>query len=106
MTRARGTREPPGESQNYRVSLPKSLRRIQCLVEGCLGGASNWTNLRVHFAHHHVRNTIVIMEEGNRPYPRRPRCDMFVSHKALNDRKLTMDFCRWGAERKQRYLAE
>ena len=30
------------------------------------------------------KNKIVILEEGNRSYPRWPKCDMFVSHKALN----------------------
>ena len=67
----RGTIPPiTREAQTYRVSLPKRLLRLWCLVEGCLGGASNRINLRVHFAHHHVRDTIVILEEGNRPYPK------------------------------------
>ena len=42
---------------------------IRCLVEGCLGEESNWTNLQVHFVHHHVKKKIVIMEEGKQPYP-------------------------------------
>ena len=70
-----------------------------------MGGASNWTNLRVHFAHRHARNTIVILEEGNRPYHRCPKCDMFVSHKALNGRHLATAFCCRGEERKRRCLA-
>ena len=63
------------------------LLRLRCPVEGCLGGASNRSNLPVHFAHRHVRDTIVILEEGNRPYPRCPKCDVSVSHKPLNGRK-------------------
>ena len=31
-------------------------------VQGCLVGASNRTNLRVHFAHCHAQDTIVILE--------------------------------------------
>ena len=56
--------------------------------------------------HRHTQDTIVILEEGNGQYPRRPQCDMFVSHKALNDRQLMPDFYRRGAERKWNFLAE
>ena len=56
---------PDGGAQTYRKSFPKSLLRFRCPVEGCLGGASNWTNLRVHFTHCYVRDTIVILEKGN-----------------------------------------
>ena len=38
-----------------------------------------YTNLRIHFVHHHVMDTVVILEEGNRPCPRSLACDMFVS---------------------------
>ena len=82
------------------------MLRIRCPVEGCLGGALNWTNIQIHFAHRHARDTIVILEKGNRPYPRCPKCDMFVLHKALNGRHLTAAFCRRGDERKWRRLAE
>ena len=71
-----------------------------------MGGASNRTNLRVQFSQRHVRETIVILEEGNRPYPRFPKCVMFMSHKAFNGRHLSTDFCRRGEERKRRRLAE
>ena len=84
---------PLGEAQTYRVYFPKLMLQLRCPVEGCLGGASNWANLRVHFSHHHARDKIVILEEGNLPYPRCPQCDMFVSHRALIGRHLTTDFC-------------
>ena len=48
----------------------------------------------------------MILEEGNRPYPRCPQCDMFVSQKALNSRHLATAFCQRGAEQKCRRLAE
>ena len=57
-----------------------------------MGGDSNRTNLRVQFAHRHVRDTIVILEEGNPPYPRCPMCDMFMSHKSLNSPHLATAF--------------
>ena len=45
----------------YQVSSPKVLLCLWCPVEGCLGGASNRTNLRFYFAHRHVQGTIVIL---------------------------------------------
>ena len=50
--------------------------------------------------------TIVILEEGNRPYPRCPKCVMFMSHKAFNVRHLATDSCRRGEERKRCRLSE
>ena len=70
---------PPGEAQTYWVSLPAILEKIRCPVEDCQGKAKNWNNLRVHFENFHVRDTIVILEDGNLPYPRYPKCDMVVA---------------------------
>ena len=44
--------------------------------------------MRVHFVHRHVHDTVVMLEEGNLPLPRCPRCDLQVSRKALNGRHL------------------
>ena len=35
--------------------------QFQCPEEGCLGGASNGTNLQVKFLHRHLQDTIVIL---------------------------------------------
>ena len=48
---------------------------------------------------------MVILEEGNLPLPRCPRCELQVSRKALNGRHLETNQCKKGAERKQRRLA-
>ena len=61
--------------------------------------------MQVHFVHRHVHDTVVILEEGNLPLPRCPRCDLQVSRKALNGRHLETNQCRTGAERKLRRLA-
>ena len=84
---------PPGEAQTYRVYFPKLLRQIWCLVEGCLGGASNQTEIRVHFTHLYALNAILILEEGNRTYPSFPQCDIFVSQNSLNGRHIKTAFC-------------
>ena len=40
-----------------------------------------------------MQDTIVILDEGDVTYPRCPKCDMFVSQKALNNRHLLVAFC-------------
>ena len=52
------------------------------------------------------RDTIVILEEWNQTYPGCPKCDMFVSHKALNGWHLTEAFLCLEDKRKRRRLAE
>ena len=62
--------------------------------------------MRVHFLHWHVLDTVVILEEGNLPHPRCPRCDILVPRRALNGRHPSTAQCARGAERKRRQLAE
>ena len=64
------------------------------------------TDLQVHFLHRNVRDTVVILEEGNLFHPRCPRCDMLVPWHALNRRHFSTAQCDMGAERKRRRLAE
>ena len=45
---------PLGEANTYRFYFPEGLMRLRCPVVGCQGGATNRTNLRVQFAHHHM----------------------------------------------------
>ena len=61
--------------------------------------------MQVHFVHRHVDDTVVILEEGNLPLPRCPRCDLQVPRRALNGRHLGTNQCRMGAERKLQRLA-
>ena len=75
--------------------------QLRCLAEGYLGGMTNRTNLRVHFVHHHMRETIVILEEGKQPHSRLPKFDMFVLQQALNGRHPYIYLCRWGDEWKR-----
>ena len=50
--------------------------------------------------------TIVILEEGKRPYPRYPQCEMFVPQKSLNGRHLVTEFFRQIMESKWIHLEE
>ena len=66
------------------------------------------TKLRIHFVHRHVRDTVVITEEGNHPHPH-PRCpayEMVLPWAVLNCRHPAMSLCVRGAERKRRRLEE
>ena len=62
--------------------------------------------MRVHFWRRYVRDTIIILEEGNLPHPRCENCDMFVPCRALNGRRKSTMMCKSGAEQKRRRLAE
>ena len=75
-------------------------------VEGCPGQAAMTTAMRVHFLHRHVRDTVIILEDGNLPHPRRPRFDMLVPWRALNRRHLSTAQRVKGAESKRRWLTE
>ena len=90
----------------YSVSFLRSARFIRCTVGDCEGQATTRTNLRIHFVHCHMLYMVAIMEEGNRPHPCCPACDMFVPWSVLNRRHPVTSFCAWGAESKIRNLAE
>ena len=68
------------------------MLRLWSSVEGCLGRVLSRANLRIHFEHHHVQDTFMILEEGNQPYTRCPQCDIFVAQKSLNGQNLATDF--------------
>ena len=75
-------------------------------MEGCPGRAGTQTAMRVHFWRRHVRDIMIILEEGNLPHPRCPRCDMLVPWRALNGRHKNTEMCRSGAEKKRQRLSE
>ena len=89
----------------YKMNFPAKGGRRQCSVEGCPGVSATRAAMRVHFVHPLVHDTVVILEEGDLPLPRCPRCDLQVSRKALNGRHLETNQCKTGAERKLQRLA-
>ena len=88
------------------MHFPTKGGRRRCPVERCPGVLATRVSMRVPFVHRHVHDTVVILEEGNLPLPRCPRCDLQISRKALNGRHLGTSQCRTGTERKRRRLAE
>ena len=87
------------------MGFPKRAGPRPCTVEGCSGRALMRTTTRVNFWHRHIRDTVVILEEGNIPHPWCPLCDMLVPCKALNGTHRRTENCTRGAERKRRRLA-
>ena len=62
--------------------------------------------MRVHFWRRHVRDTVIILEEGNLPHPRCEECDMLVPWRSLNRRHKDTEMCRSGAVKKRRRETE
>ena len=94
-----------GEPTTYRIEFPKVGTR-ECPVEGCPGRAGTRTAMKVHFWRLHVRDVVIILEEGNLPHPRCQQRDILVPWRSLNGRHKNTAMCRSGAERKRRRLAE
>ena len=79
----------PEDPQHYRVYFTREAGEIEYHVLGCWGGEKNRTNIRIHFLHLQMQNTLVIMEEGNLPHHWCLYCDMFTPWAALNRRHQT-----------------
>ena len=86
--------------------FPTRAGHMPWQVKGCSGRELTQMTMRVHFWHGHVRNTVLILEEGNLPHPRCPLCDMLVPQKDLNGTHWRIEQCNWGEERRRRHLAE
>ena len=80
-TGGKGGPEPPPpyliEPPTYSISFHLVARDVACLVVDCPGRVKSRASLRVHVVHHHVRYTIVVLEEGNNILTQCPHCDMF-----------------------------
>ena len=60
------------------MSFPTRAGHRPCPVEGCSGRASTRMSMRVHFWYRHVKETMVILEEGKLPHPQCSLCYMLV----------------------------
>ena len=59
--------------------------------------------MRVYFFLQHVRDTVIIMEEGTLPHPQCPRCNMLMTWRALN---FSTAQCAKEEDRKRQRMAE
>ena len=87
------------------MEFPTMAGPRPCPVKGCSGRASTRTAMSVHFWHWHVRDTVVILEEGNLTHPRCPLCDMLVPWNSLNGTHRRMAQYKRGSELKMHQLA-
>ena len=62
--------------------------------------------MRMHFCNRHVRDIVIILEEGKFPHPRCSRCNILVPWRALNGRHHATAMCKKGAERRRQRMAE
>ena len=97
---------PPKEFQTHWISFARAAREVAGSMEGFLGRVSSRTNLRVHFVRRNMWDTIRVLEEGNRPHPCCPRCDMFLPWWYMNGIHPSVVMCARGAESKIRRLVE
>ena len=95
-----------GAPQTYRMALPTKGGPQSCPVEGCPCRAGTRTAMQMHFFNWHVRDIVIILEEGNLPHPRCPQCDMLVSWRELNGWHYATAQCAKGAEQKRRRMAD
>ena len=95
-----------GETRTYQIYFLTKGGLRGCPVEGCPGRARTRTAMRIHFRNRHVRDIVVILEEGNLPHPRCSQCDMLVLWRSLNGKHHNTAICRKGAEQKRRRMAE
>ena len=95
-----------GDPQTYRMAFLTKGGPRSCPVEGCLGWAGTRTAMQMQFCNRHVRDVVIILEEGNLPHPRCSRCDILVPWRALNGRHHATPMCKKGVERKRRRMAE
>ena len=88
-----------GRAQVYRMSFLTKGEPWRCPVEGFPGKLATRTEMRVHFVHRHVLDTVVMLEEGNYPHPWCARCDMQVPRRELNGIHPGTAQCAKGADR-------
>jgi Reverse transcriptase (RNA-dependent DNA polymerase) len=68
--------EQEEDSQIYCFSMD-GITDTSCPVDGCIFQSCQKYIMRQHFRDRHVRDIIHIVEEGNEPLPRCPKCGIF-----------------------------
>ena len=75
-----------GEPQTYQRNFMRQEGPRECPVKGCQRRAAMWAGLCMHFLHHHMRDTVIIVVEGKLHHPWCTHCDMLISWAYLNRR--------------------
>ena len=88
----------------YRMSFLSAEVPRNGPVEGCRGRASTRSALGVNFLHRHIRETMLILEDDNLPYPLCPPFYIMLPLTSLNGKNTTIAQCTKGSEQKRRRL--
>ena len=80
------------------MEFPAKAGTRPCPVKGCSGQALMRMAMRVQFWNRHIRDTVVILDEGNLLHPQCAMCDMLVLWRALNGTHRQTAQCKRGAE--------
>ena len=100
-----GDREGGGnEDRTYRMVFPVELCTRPCPSDRCSVRSTTRTAMPMHFWHQNVRDTMVILEEGNLPHPGCSLRDMLVTWRSLNGWHQRTAKCKKGVERKLWHL--
>ena len=75
---------PAGDHQAYRIYFTSMSGMQDFPVEECQGRAATRTGPHVSFLQWHMKDTVIIVEEGNPPLSQCPHCNMLVPWEALN----------------------
>ena len=82
--------------QTYRMVFLTAGQLRNCPVEGFPGQVLTRMAMRVNFFYCDVKDTIIILEEGNLPHPQCSRWDMLVPWRAMNRRHIATSQCtKW-----------
>ena len=95
-----------GKRQTYPMAFPTKGGPRSCPVEDRPGWAGTRAAMQMHFFNRHVRDIVIILEEGNLHHPRCPQCDMLVTWRSLNGRHHANAQWKRGVERKRRRMVE
>ena len=85
-----GATAPIGELRTYKVVFLTAGGARNYPIKWYRVWSAKRTAMMVHFLHRYVKDTVIILEEGNIPHP---RCNILMSWKALNGRHVTTAQC-------------
>ena len=80
------------------MTFPEKVVPSPCPFEVCSVWAVTRTAMLVNFWYRHVRDTVVILEEGNLPHPRFPLCNILVPWRFLNGMHQRTAQCKKGRD--------
>ena len=82
----------------YKVSFPRILKSVDCLVKGCKAKAKTPGRLREKFIFCHWKLKVAILKEGQEQLPQCDKCEMHMQASRLFKHQ-QLDKCHKSIER-------